>query len=73
MRTWIDDTGRYRTVARLVEVRPDGVRLLKANGRFSTVPFSRLSNHDRLYASATAARVESQLAQQPKPNDTAGL
>jgi hypothetical protein len=37
------------------------------------VPFSRLSNHDRLYASATAARVESQLAQQPKPNDTAGL
>ncbi len=73
MRIWIDDTGRHRTVARLVEVRPEGVRLLKANGRFSNVPFSRLSDHDRLYATATASRVETQFVQQPKPNDTAGL
>jgi hypothetical protein len=49
-RTWTDDTGRYRVVARLVAVEGESVRLEKENGRTATVPFARLSHADVEYA-----------------------
>jgi hypothetical protein len=46
MRLWTDNTGKFRVRARLVVVGPAHVRLLKENGKFTTVPFSRLSQGD---------------------------
>ena len=46
---WTDNTGQYQTVGRLVKVSPTHVRLLKDNGRFSTVPKHRLSEADLAY------------------------
>ncbi|RMF44294.1 MAG: hypothetical protein D6753_02945, partial [Planctomycetota bacterium] len=46
LRTWHDNTGLFQVDARLVEVYPDKVRLLKANGRTCTVPLRRLSPAD---------------------------
>ena len=48
-RTWVDDTGRYRAVARIVAVEGDTVRLRKKNGRSATVPLDRLSPDDVRY------------------------
>jgi hypothetical protein len=58
-RTWIDNTGRFRTDGRLVEIGEGQVRLLKSNGRTCTVTFSRLSEADLAYV----ASVEQQLDQ----------
>lgn len=46
MRDWTDNTGKYHVVARLVSVDATSVRLLKENGRYTTVPFERLSQAD---------------------------
>ncbi|MCA9240490.1 MAG: hypothetical protein KDA37_09835, partial [Planctomycetales bacterium] len=46
MRTWVDNTGLYRTRGRLLAVVDGAVRLMKQNGRISTVPFERLSSTD---------------------------
>jgi len=48
-RTWVDDTGRHRVVARLVAVEGDSVQLQKENGHTATVPLSRLSPDDNEY------------------------
>ena len=48
-REWIDDTGNYKTVGRLVKISDSHVRLLKDNGRFSTVAKHRLSQADLHY------------------------
>lgn len=69
VRRWFDDSGSHDTVGRLVEVHPDRVRILKLNGRFTTVPMSRLSSADQSYATATGTR----LAAKPKVTDTAGM
>ena len=45
-RKWIDNTGNYRVNARLVVVLNGKVRLFKENGRYTTVPFERLSEAD---------------------------
>lgn len=52
VRRWIDDTGRHETVGRLVEVQPDRIRILKANGRVVEVRLSRLSSHDQNHVAA---------------------
>ena len=49
MRAWWDNTGKYRTIGRLLAVGDDSVRLSKANGRTCTVPFYRLSAADLNY------------------------
>jgi len=49
VRVWTDNTGHYRTVGRLVKISPTHVRLLKDNGRFSTVAKDRLSQADLAY------------------------
>lgn len=48
-RDWIDNTGRYRVVARLEGVEGDVARLRKENGRQASVPLARLSQEDVLY------------------------
>jgi hypothetical protein len=58
MRLWHDNTGNFEVMGRLVVVRPDQVRLLKENGRFTTVPLRRLSAEDRKYVELTLARIE---------------
>lgn len=73
VRRWIDNTGLHETVGRLVEVHPDHIRILKANGRHATVPFTRLSHHDKDYVTATGARIAAEQRSQPAVHDTAGL
>ncbi|MEM7314323.1 MAG: SHD1 domain-containing protein [Planctomycetota bacterium] len=46
VRTWVDNTGKYSTVGRLVELNTSNVRILKENGRLCTVPLRRLSPAD---------------------------
>jgi hypothetical protein len=45
-RTWIDVTGRYRTVARIVSVKNNMIRLQKQDGDFVLFPLDRLSQAD---------------------------
>ena len=59
MRVWIDNTGGFRTKGRLIEIRPDSVRLLKSNGKTCTVPNGRLSEADAAYVSGVQARIDS--------------
>ena len=49
MRKWVDNTGVYATRGRLVEIQDESIRLLKDNGRHSTVLLNRLSRDDREY------------------------
>ncbi len=62
VRKWRDNTGTFEVTGRLVVVMPDKVRLLKDNGRFTTVPMRRLSNEDRQYVEQTLAKKNSQSA-----------
>jgi hypothetical protein len=45
-REWIDNTGQYKTRGRLIAFLDGHVRLLKENGRTTTVPLVRLSEND---------------------------
>lgn len=49
LREWIDNTGKHRTLAELVEVTSEYIVLKKSNGRQSKVPLRRLSEADREY------------------------
>ena len=57
MRTWTDNTGNYRVRARLVVVGQRHVRLLKDNGRYTTVPMERLSHDDLAFVRHHASSV----------------
>jgi hypothetical protein len=46
MRQWVDNTGNFSCEARLVQFLDGQVRLLKDNGRMTTVSLSRLSAND---------------------------
>ena len=54
-REWNDNTGDYSVKARLAVIYPDRIRLIKENGKYSTVPISRLSDPDRDYVTWVAA------------------
>ncbi len=56
-RVWTDDTGSYQTVGRLVKISNTHVRLLKDNGRFSTVSKRRLSESDLAYVQRMAKQM----------------
>ena len=58
VRGWIDNTGKFSTQARLVEIGTNHVRLLKENGRFTTTPLRRLSDRDAKYVQSVAAELE---------------
>jgi len=53
-REWIDNTGDYSVQGRLAVIYPDRIRLIKENGKFTTVPISRLSESDRDYVTWVA-------------------
>jgi hypothetical protein len=57
-RTWNDNTGDFSVSARLSVIFPDRVRLLKDNGKFSTVPLSRLSQADQQYVGWVATSLQ---------------
>lgn len=69
-RTWQDDSGRFSTEGRLVEIRAGSVRILKTTGRHTTVPMDRLSDADRDHV-AGVWRILA--ARRPWTGDTAGL
>jgi hypothetical protein len=46
LRRWVDNTGEFSCRGRLIDVRNGQVKLLKDNGRTSTVPLDRLSQAD---------------------------
>jgi hypothetical protein len=54
-RDWVDNTGRYSTRARLVTFLDGHVRLLKENGRTTTVPLARLSENDLEFVNRQAS------------------
>jgi SLA1 homology domain 1, SHD1 len=56
VRLWTDNTGKYHVRARLVSVTATHVRLLKENGRYTTVPVERLSRDDLAFARRHADR-----------------
>ncbi len=57
MRVWTDNTGTYRTSGRLVVIAKTHIRILKDNGRHSTVPLHRLSRADLDYVIAVAKKL----------------
>ncbi len=61
-RQWIDNSGTYRVKARLVVIYVDRIKLLKENGKISTVPLSRLSDADFGYVSWVASNLTNEQA-----------
>lgn len=57
-RVWTDSTGSYRVVAKLVSVQNGVAKLLKENGRYTSVPIERLSDEDAALAERWAASAE---------------
>src|SRR5262245_58770866 len=56
MRTWSSSSGAHKTEAEFVEVKDDGVVVLKSKaGKTIEVPLSRLSEGDQAYARSRAA------------------
>ena len=58
-RTWIDNTGRFHTEGRLIEINETHIRLLKTNGKTCTVPHSRLCAADAAYVDALRTKIKS--------------
>ena len=56
-RQWVDNSGTYRVNARLVIIYVDKIKLLKENGKVTTVPLSRLSDADFGYVSWVASNL----------------
>ena len=74
MRRWSDASNKHHTEGWLVEVRADRVRILKVNGRHTTVLTESLSAADRDYVSAVGDRMAAQQQDtSPAPSTTAGL
>jgi SLA1 homology domain 1, SHD1 len=74
MRNWSDDSGTHHAQGWLVEVRTDRVRILKVNGRHTTVWTESLSAADRDYVSEVSGRLAAQQqGTSPTPSTTAGL
>jgi hypothetical protein len=71
MRTWVDNTGQFSCQARLIQFKDGQVRLLKDNGRTTTVPVYRLSQGDLQFvqrqASAQRADMISRTADNSQP------
>jgi len=74
LRHWANDAGTHHAQGWLVEVRADQVRILKVNGRHTTMLKDALSAADRDYVSAVGARLAAeQEGTNPAPSTTAGL
>jgi len=57
-RTWNDNSGDFSVSARLSVIFPDRIRLLKDNGKFTTVPLNRLSPPDQQYVGWVATSLQ---------------
>jgi hypothetical protein len=64
MRIWVDSTGKYSCRGRLVRFMDNHVRLLKENGRTSTVPLARLSVTDLQFVERQASAQQTEMAGQ---------
>jgi hypothetical protein len=64
MRSWSDNTGSYHVVARVPMIFEDRVRLVKENGRTTTVPMRRLSEADQQYVKWVAGSMAMQSSPQ---------
>jgi hypothetical protein len=74
MRRWSNDSNTHHAQGWLVEVRADRVRILKVNGRHTTVLTESLSAADRDYVSAVGDRLAAQQqGTSSVPMATAGL
>jgi hypothetical protein len=57
MRNWVDNTGTFSVQGKLIAILDGKVRLLKDNGRTTTVPLRRLSQSDVDYVQAVATKL----------------
>ncbi len=74
MRHWRDATGTHHAQGWLVELETDRVRILKMNGRHTTVAIESLSTEDRDYVSVVGGRLAAeQQGITPAQSTTAGL
>ena len=76
-RTWNDNTGDFSVSARLSVIFPDRIRLLKDNGKFTTVPLNRLCQSDQQYVGWVATSLQKTSATklvntQTNPGTTSG-
>jgi hypothetical protein len=49
IRDWTDDTGKYKTQARIVGVEKQGIMIQKSDGSTKNIPINRLSKQDQDY------------------------
>jgi hypothetical protein len=65
MRVWTDVTGKHQIRGRmkLILVEQQKVRILKETGKYTTVPFARLSESDRLFVAHHAIEPSALLAE----------
>ena len=63
MRVWVDNTGSYSTRGRLISLLDGHVRLLKDNGRTTTVPLPRLSPSDLEFVNRQASAQQAEAYQ----------
>ena len=73
MRRWANAAGTHQTQGWLVALRADRVRILKVNGRHTTVSRESLSAEDRAYVSAVSDRLAADRRSTADPIATAGL
>jgi len=62
-RTWVDNTGNFSCEARLVRFIDGQVKLLKDNGRTTTVSLSRLSDVDVRFVERQASAQQATVLQ----------
>jgi len=73
MRRWTNAAGTHQAQGWLVELHADRVRILKVNGRHTTMARESLSADDRDYVSAIGGRLAAARQETAAPTATAGL
>ena len=69
-KTWVDNTGTYTVSGRLSMIYSDKVKILKENGKTTTVPLNRLSDRDFAYVQWVASSLTTEsTAKLVKKND----
>lgn len=58
LRSWVDNSGRFSCVARLVDIDGDKVTILKDNGKTATLGLSRLSQRDLEFVNRQALAMQ---------------
>ncbi len=73
MRRWTDATGDHHAQGWLAELHAETVRILKINGRYTTMAVADLSAADQDYVATVATRLAASRQPTATANDTAGL